>query len=240
MRTMPNLDQWDAETIIAWAVETFREKLTFACSFGAEDMVLLDLLLHAAPKASVFLLDTGRLNQETYDLVERARARYGRSFQVYAPQADALQALLEEEGPNGFYGSVAARKRCCQVRKVEPLSRALAGKEAWMTGQRREQAVTRQHLPVAEIDAAHGGILKLNPLADWSEEQVWAYIREHDLPYNALHDRGFPSIGCAPCTRAVAPGEDLRAGRWWWEEPEQKECGLHLNVTATDAVERIA
>lgn len=217
-----------ARDVIAAAVHRYGDGLTFACSFSAEDMVVLDLLLRADPGAAVFLLDTGRLHQETYDVIEETRRFYGRTFTVYVPQTEALQALLDAEGPNSFYRSIEARKACCRVRKVEPLARALAGKTAWLTGQRREQAVTRARLPEVEIDAAHGGIAKINPLAAWSEADVWAYIREHGLPYNALHDRGFPSIGCAPCTRAVAPGDDARAGRWWWEAPEHKECGLHL------------
>ncbi len=223
----------DAAGVVQWAVREFSDRLTFACSFSAEDMVVLDLLLQADREASIFLLDTGRLQQETYDLIEQTRAHYGRIFTVYVPQTEALQQLLDTEGPNSFYRSRAARKACCGVRKVEPLARALAGKAAWLTGLRREQAVTRSRLPVAEIDAAHGGLLKLNPLADWSEAQVWAYIRAQHLPYNPLHDRGFPSIGCAPCTRAIQPGEDLRAGRWWWEEAEHKECGLHLINTSS-------
>jgi len=213
---------------VAWAVREFAGGLTFACSFGAEDIVVLDLLLRTDLAASIFLLDTGRLHQETYNLIEECRTHYGRAFTTYAPQTEALQALLDAEGPNSFYRSREARKACCRVRKIEPLGRALAGKAAWLTGLRREQSVTRTVLPFAEIDDAHNGIWKLNPLADWSETQVWDYIDEHHLPYNALHDRDFPSIGCAPCTRAVAPGEDPRAGRWWWEEPEHKECGLHL------------
>lgn len=217
-----------AEEIIAWAVQEFGDGLTFASSFGAEDQVVLDLLLSVNQTASVFLLDTGRLHQETYDVIDRTREYYGRVFTVYVPQMDALQQLTEAEGPNSFYRSREARKACCQVRKVEPLARALAGKDAWLTGLRRTQSVTRTDLQLVEVDDAHHGIAKINPLANWSEEQVWAYIREHDLPFNALHDRGFPSIGCAPCTRAIQPGEDLRAGRWWWEEPEHKECGLHL------------
>lgn len=217
-----------AEAVVAWAMQQYGKQLTFACSFGAEDMVVLDLLMKIDAEASVFLLDTGRLHQETYDLVARTRQHYGRIFTVYVPQTEALQALLNEEGPNNFYRSREARKACCRVRKVEPLARALVGKAAWLTGLRRAQAVTREELPVTEIDDAHGGILKINPLADWSEGQVWAYIREHALPYNTLHERGFPSVGCAPCTRAVAAGEDLRAGRWWWEATEHKECGLHL------------
>jgi phosphoadenosine phosphosulfate reductase len=226
-RISAQLTSRSAEEIIAWAVAEFGAGLTFASSFGAEDMVVLDLLLRADPGASVFLLDTGRLHQETYDLIEATRRYYGRVFTVYVPRTEALQDLLTTEGPNSFYRSVEDRKACCRARKVEPLARALAGKAAWLTGLRRGQAVTRTDLPVVETDSAHGGMLKINPLAAWTEEQVWAYIREQGLPYNALHDRGFPSIGCASCTRTVAPGEDLRAGRWWWETPEHKECGLH-------------
>lgn len=218
------------EAMVAWAAKEFGASLTFACSFGAEDMVLLDLLLKAQPKASVFVLDTGRLHQETYDLIEKARERYSRSFDVYAPDTRALEALLSEFGPNSFYSSVDARKACCHIRKVEPLSRALAGRRAWLTGLRREQSITRAELSLAEIDEAHGGILKLNPLVDWSESRVWDYIRSHNLPYNALHDRGYPSIGCVPCTRAIRRIEDLRAGRWWWESPEHRECGLHTGA----------
>ncbi|MHB9133356.1 MAG: phosphoadenylyl-sulfate reductase [Armatimonadota bacterium] len=227
-----NIDQqhtkYSAAERIAWAVKEAGRDLTFAGSFGAEDMVVLDLLLAADPQASVFLLDTGRLHQETYDVIEAARQRYGRNFTVYAPDTAALETLLREQGPNSFYQSVEARKACCRIRKVKPLARALSGKKGWITGLRREQAVTRAYLPFVEIDIVHARMLKFNPLADWSEEQVWTYISEHELPYNALHDRGFPSIGCAPCTRAVEPDEDLRAGRWWWEQPEHKECGLHL------------
>ena len=227
-----------AEEIIAWAVQTFGDELTFASSFGAEDQVVLDILLRTNPHASVFLLDTGRLHQETYDVIEQTREHYGRDFTVYVPQTDALQQLLDAEGPNSFYHSREARTACCQVRKVEPLARALAGKDAWLTGLRRSQSVTRTGLSVTEIDSTHGGILKINPLLEWSEAQVWAYIHAHNLPHNALHDRGFPSIGCAPCTRAIKPGEELRAGRWWWEEPGHKECGLHLNEERLEQIKK--
>lgn len=216
-----------AEDVIAWAVRAFGAGLTFASSFGAEDMVVLDMLLAVDRKASVFVLDTGRLHQKTYDVIEQTRAHYGRGFEFFAPKAEALEALLAGAGPNGFYLSKEARKACCQVRKLEPLGRALAGRRAWLTGLRRSQSMTRSELAVVETDGAHGDIAKINPLAGWSDEQVWAYIRSRSLPYNALHDRGFPSIGCAPCTRAVRPGEDVRSGRWWWEEPEHRECGLH-------------
>lgn len=226
------LETLSAAARIAWAVRAFGHDLTFACSFGAEDMVVLDLLLREKPDASVFLLDTGRLPQETYDLVATARRHYGRGFQVYVPQTEALERLLAEHGPNSFFESVAARRECCRVRKVEPLQRALRGARAWLTGLRRGQSLTRTTLPLAEVDETHGGILKLNPLADWSEAQVWEYLRARGIPFNALHERGYPSIGCAACTRAIAPGEDVRSGRWWWEAPAQKECGLHLRGAA--------
>ena len=199
---------------------------TLANSLGAEDMVLTDLVARHAPSIGIFMLDTGRLNPETYEVLEKARERYPVTVQVFYPQAEPLQRFVTENGINAFYKSVDLRKACCGVRKVEPLGRALSGKKAWITGLRRAQAVTRADLPVEEFDAAHG-ISKFNPLADWSEREIWAYIHGNDVPYNALHDQGFPSIGCAPCTRALSPGEDIRAGRWWWEDPEHKECGLH-------------
>ncbi|TVR03377.1 MAG: phosphoadenylyl-sulfate reductase [Deltaproteobacteria bacterium] len=218
----------EAEEILVWAMETFGRHLVVASSFGAEDMVLMDLALRLDPLARVFTIDTGRLPEETYAVMDAARERWGVALEVHAPRPEALEPLVRERGMNLFYRSVADRKACCHVRKVEPLQRALAGAGAWATGLRRGQAVTRSALPVVQVDYAHGGIVKLNPLAAWSEEDVWRAIRERDLPYNALHDRGFPSIGCAPCTRAVQPGEDVRAGRWWWETPETKECGLHV------------
>lgn len=224
------LEDWEpltATQTLQRAVAERGEGLKLACSFGAEDVVLVDLIAQNALPISIFVLDTGRLHQESYALWDRLSARYGRTIHAYTPQAEPLQQLLQLKGPNSFYLSVEDRRECCHLRKVEPLQRALADATGWVTGQRREQAVTRAALAKAEYDYAHGGILKLNPLADWSQEQVWAYIREHRVPSHALHDKGFPSIGCAPCTRAVQPGEDLRAGRWWWENPEQKECGLH-------------
>jgi phosphoadenosine phosphosulfate reductase len=197
-----------------------------ASSFGAEDMVLTDLIASHALPIRIFTLDTGRLPEETYALIDRTRERYGIAIDIYMPDARALQRFVRENGVNAFYRSVELRQACCAVRKTEPLARALAAKGAWITGLRRSQSVTRTAVAIEEFDAAHG-LLKFNPLVDWSDDDVWMYIREHDVPYNALHDRGYPSIGCAPCTRAVAPGEDIRAGRWWWENPEHKECGLH-------------
>ena len=203
-------------------------KLTFANSLGAEDMVLTDLIKRRAEGIEVFVLDTGRLHDETYRLLAKVQAKYGKSINVYYPDAAATQQFVEQHGINGFYESVDLRKACCTVRKVEPLKRALAGKDAWITGLRRAQAVTRVDLPEIEWDAGNG-LHKVNPLVDWSEEDVWDYLRAFEVPYNELHDRHFPSIGCAPCTRAITVGEDVRAGRWWWENPESKECGLHVH-----------
>jgi phosphoadenosine phosphosulfate reductase len=225
---VPSFGGSPAEEIVAWAAQRFGDRLALACSFGAEDMVLLDMLSKVAPRTRVFVLDTGRLHQATYDLMERARERYGIQFVVHFPRTETVEQLVRVKGPNSFYESLENRKECCHIRKVEPLSRALAGLDAWFTGLRRGQSVTREDLEVAEIDGAHGGIWKINPLADWSEEQVWDYIRANNVPYHKLHDQGYPSIGCEPCTRAVLPGQDRRSGRWWWEDPAQKECGLHV------------
>ncbi len=178
----------------------------------------------------IFVLDTGRLPQETYDLLQQVRRHYNLDVEVYFPQAAAVEALVRRDGPNGFYEGLDQRRACCAVRKVEPLHRALDGADAWITGLRREQAPTRRELQPFELDAEHGGILKINPLLDWTFDQTRAYLRHHGVPVNALHDQGYPSLGCAPCTRPVQPGEDLRAGRWWWEAPEHKECGLHLKT----------
>ncbi len=199
----------------------------FASSLAAEDMVLTDMILKAKLPIGIFSLETGRLHQETLAVLDKVKAHYGHDITLYRPQPEAVAAYVEQNGLNAFYNSVDMRRECCRIRKVEPLGRALAGNKAWVTGQRRAQSTTRAELHVQEEDAAHG-MTKFNPLADWSEEDVWAYIRANDVPYNALHDQGYPSIGCEPCTRAVQPGEDVRAGRWWWENPDSKECGLHM------------
>lgn len=195
-------------------------------SLGAEDMVLTDLIFTNGLVIDVFTLDTGRLPVETYTLLDTIAVRYGARLRVLFPRKESVESYVNDHGINGFYGSVELRKSCCHIRKVEPLRRGLAGKRAWVTGLRREQSVTRSELALESYDADYG-LTKFNPLADWSHEEVWAYIRARQVPYHALHDRGYPSIGCAPCTRAVAPGEDIRAGRWWWESPGSKECGLH-------------
>jgi phosphoadenosine phosphosulfate reductase len=207
-------------------IEKEHRPVGFACSFGAEDMVLMDLIAKHARGIDVFTLDTGRLPEETQALLDQAREKYPISIRVYFPDAALVESWVEQNGANAFYRSVAQRKQCCHIRKVLPLARALEGKRAWVTGLRREQSAARQTLEFKEWDEAHG-IPKFNPMADWSVDDVWNYIREHGVPYNALHDRGYPSIGCAPCTRAIQPGEDIRAGRWWWEDANAKECGLH-------------
>lgn len=198
-----------------------------ASSLAAEDMVLTDLILRASLPIGIFTLETGRLHKETLAVLDRIQEKYGYAVAQYRPQAEAVEQYLAQHGLNAFYDSVELRKECCRIRKVEPLKRALEDKNAWLTGQRRSQSSTRATLAIQEYDEAHG-IQKFNPLADWSEDDVWHYIRTNDVPYNALHDKGYPSIGCEPCTRAIQPGEDIRAGRWWWENPESKECGLHV------------
>ena len=210
-------------------LDTAREDyapVTFASSFGAEDMVLTDLIAQHYPSIGLFTLDTGRLPEETYSLMKEVADRYGVRIPVFFPDFAVIEAYVAQNGPNGFYDSVDLRKQCCHIRKVEPLKRALSGKRAWITGLRRDQASTRKDLPIVEFDSDHG-LHKFSPLLDWSLSDVWEYLKQYDVPYNALHDRGYSSIGCAPCTRAITPGEDVRAGRWWWEDPEIKECGLH-------------
>lgn len=200
---------------------------TFANSLAAEDMVLTDLILRNKIEIEIFTLETGMLHADTFAMIDRIQQHYGQAVSVYRPQPEAVEAYVTTHGKHAFYESVDLRKACCQIRKVEPLKRALQGKKAWITGQRREQAITRGELAEQEFDAGNG-LEKFNPLAAWTFDQVWDYIRAHQVPYNPLHDRGYPSIGCDPCTRAIKPGEDIRAGRWWWEQADSKECGLHV------------
>jgi phosphoadenosine phosphosulfate reductase len=214
------------KALLAAAVRDF-SPVTFANSLGAEDMVLTDLIAKYQPDIEMFSLDTGRLPQETYDLMQAVRVRYSAPLKIYFPDARSVEAYVEKNGVNGFYDSVENRKACCYIRKVEPLKRALTGKKAWITGMRRDQAVTRGSLEFSAFDAEQG-LQKFNPLLDWTNAEVWEYIKQHDVPYNKLHDRFYPSIGCAPCTRSVTPGEDIRSGRWWWESADGKECGLHV------------
>ncbi|MSO89283.1 MAG: phosphoadenylyl-sulfate reductase [Rhodospirillaceae bacterium] len=202
-----------------------------ASSFGVEDMVLTDLIDREALDIGIFTLDTGRLPEETYRLMQEVRTRYRVRIVPYFPRGDAVESYVAVNGPNAFFDSVALRKACCNIRKVEPLRRALAGKASWITGQRRQHSPTRRDLPFEERDEDNR-LQKFNPLADWTNEEIWTYVKERGVPYNALHDRFYASIGCAPCTRAIAVGEDIRAGRWWWEDSETKECGLHsANLT---------
>lgn len=227
---------------------------TYSCSFAAESMMVVDMIARHKLGIEIFTLDTGRLHDETYELMHRVKQHYGVRIQVYFPQTEAIQNFVREHGLNAFRPAgeqvirldelrraddvdavtrelapfIAHRQTCCGIRKVEPLNRALAGKKAWISGLRRAQSVTRKGLQLQEYDAEHG-LAKFNPLVDWTENDVWAYIHHFGVPYNELHDRGYPSIGCAPCTRPIAKGEDIRAGRWWWEDPESKECGLHVH-----------
>jgi len=222
------LESKSPQEVLRWAVDHFHPRIALASSFGAEDVAIIDMLVKINPKARIFTLDTGRLNQETYDVMDKIREKYHVSIEVMFPKAEAVEQMVREKGLNLFYQSIDNRKLCCGIRKVEPLNRALATVDAWITGLRRDQVVTRTAVKKVEIDETHGGIVKINPLADWTWEQTLDYVKQHGVPYNVLHDRGYPSIGCAPCTRAIKPGEDFRAGRWWWERPEQKECGLHV------------
>ena len=208
-------------------VATSYSPAVFANSLGAEDMVLTDLIVGDTAKIEIFSLDTGRLPLETYALIDEVKKHYGLKLRLYYPRHDLVETYTRENGINAFYESVELRKACCHVRKVEPLQRALAGRKAWITGMRAQQSATREGLPIQAFDEGNG-LEKFNPLSDWSEKEVWAYIKLNKVPYNALHDNFYPSIGCAPCTRAITPGEDVRSGRWWWESPESKECGLHV------------
>ncbi len=222
------MEEKSAEEVLRWALGRFRS-IALASSFGAEDVVIIDMLMKIDKNARVFTLDTGRLNQETYDVMDAIRERYGISIEVYFPDKEDVEKMVREHGMNLFYKSVEYRKLCCEVRKVKPLNRALSNLDAWITGLRREQTDTRSNIMKVEIDHAHNGIVKINPLADWTWSMVWDYIKKNNVPYNKLHDKGYPSIGCEPCTRAIREGEPFRAGRWWWEDRAHKECGLHFN-----------
>jgi phosphoadenosine phosphosulfate reductase len=204
-------------------------KVVYANSLGAESMVLTDLIWTQVPAIDIFSIDTGRLHEETYSLLERLERRYQRRVRLVYPDAQALEAYTSENGINAFYNGLAERQSCCHIRKVEPFKRAIAGAGAWVTGVRHEQSSSRALARPKEFDAANG-LFKISPILDWTNDDVWAYIRANKLPYNSLHDKGYPSIGCAPCTRAVEPGADSRSGRWWWENSDSKECGLHPRI----------
>ena len=218
----------EAGDILAKAMRSHPGMAVFSTSLGAEDQVITHMLVTKGFREGIFTLDTGRLFPETYELMEKTCVRYGIRIEVFFPDTGKVEQMVREKGINLFYQSIENRKLCCNVRKTEPLRRALSGKEIWITGLRREQSPTRQDLALAQWDAANQ-IIKVNPLLEWSEEQVWEYIHQHKIPYNTLHDKGFPSIGCQPCTRAILPGEDVRAGRWSWENPDTRECGLHTS-----------
>lgn len=216
-----------AEEVLKAAVAEFPGKVSFANSLGAEDQVITDLIVKLKLDIPIFTLDTGLLYNESYNLIAETEKKYNIKIKVYSPDVEEVEKMISEDGKDLFRKSLDLRKKCCHVRKLEPLKRALAGSEAWVCGLRREQSVTRGDISEIDWDEVHR-MPKFNPLVEWSEEDVWKYIKENKVPYNELHDKGFRSIGCACCTRAVKPGEDVRAGRWWWESPEQKECGLHL------------
>ena len=219
-------DKAEPEDALRYFMEKYGDRIALSSSLSIEDQTLTDMMLKIDPCVRIFTLDTGRLFPETYQLIDRTNERYKIKMEVFCPQAEALQRFVHEQGINPFYESIEKRHACCQVRKLEPLKRAFQGLEAWICGLRQSQSVTRNDMRMVEWDERNG-LLKINPLIYWTEEQVWEYIKTNHVPYNKLHDQGYPSIGCEPCTRAVKPGEDIRSGRWWWESPDHRECGLH-------------
>ncbi len=221
----------EPQDLLEWALDRFAPRIAVSTAFQADGVALIDMVYELDPAIEIFSVDTGRLPGETFELIERLRDRYpGLNLQLVAPDARQIQAMVARHGPNLFYRQVEKRLLCCNVRKVQPLTAHLAGLDAWITGLRRDQWATRTDIRKVEIDHDHGAIVKLNPLAEWTEEEVWDYIRERAVPYHSLYDHGYTSIGCAPCTRALAPGEQSRDGRWWWEENAPKECGIHCAV----------
>jgi phosphoadenosine phosphosulfate reductase len=217
------------EELLTFFLREYRGRIALASSLGVEDQVLTDMVLKIDPTAAIFTIDTGRLFPEAYSLVDRTNIRYNVKLDVYFPKHEPVEAFVKANGANGFYEGVEKRKECCKVRKIEPLLRALSTLDAWICGLRQEQSATRTGVQAVEWDEANR-LIKVNPLVRWLEQDVWRYIKAHRVPYNKMHDKGFPSIGCQPCTRAVEAGEDVRAGRWWWENPEHKECGLHRRI----------
>ncbi|WP_417325722.1 phosphoadenylyl-sulfate reductase [Halarcobacter sp.] len=215
-----------AQEITEYFIKEYGQDAALSSSLGAEDQVLTDMVLKVDKSANIFTLDTGRLHPETYDVMDATNLKYGVKLNVFFPLNEKVEELYQKQGINGHFESIENRKNCCNIRKMEPLRRALKPLKVWITGLRAAQSVTRTDMPVVEYDE-NFEVIKVNPLINWSEEDVWDYIKQNNVPYNKLHEQGFPSIGCAPCTRAIKDGEDIRAGRWWWENPEHKECGLH-------------
>ncbi|MDE1766108.1 MAG: phosphoadenylyl-sulfate reductase [Thaumarchaeota archaeon] len=215
------------QEVLKWALDNLHPRMALASSFGAEDVVVIDMMMKINPKSRIFTLDTGRLNQETYDVMDEIRTRYNTSIEVMFPDSNEVEQMVRVNGMNLFYQSMGNRKLCCGIRKVHPLKKMLSTLDGWITGLRADQTEVRSSAQKIEIDPQHDGIVKLNPIIDWTWDQTWDYIKKNSVPYNKLHDKGYPSIGCEPCTRAIKPGEPLRAGRWWWETDPQKECGLH-------------
>ena len=215
-----------AEEVLSYFLHEYKSDIALSSSLGAEDQVLTHMLSQIDKSARVFTLDTGRLFPETYDLIARTNAAYGIKMEIFFPDYIRVQSMVANKGINLFYDSIENRKECCHVRKLEPLKRAFQGLSVWICGLRKDQSITRFYSKMVEWDESNN-LIKINPLINWTEQQVWDYIKANQVPYNELHDKGFPSIGCQPCTRAVEKGDDVRAGRWWWEQPEQKECGLH-------------
>lgn len=215
-----------AEEVVSFFINKYGNKIAFATSLSAEDQILTQIIAGIDPETRIITLDTGRLFPETLDLIETTNLRYNINIKVFFPDAGQVESMVNTKGINLFYASIENRKECCHIRKILPLRRAMSGTDAWISGLRSEQSVTRKDLKLLEWDS-NFNLIKINPLRNWSEEQVWEYIHTHNIPYNKLHDNNYPSIGCQPCTRAVNPGDDIRAGRWWWEQPEYKECGLH-------------
>ncbi len=223
-------EDWQPQKILRWAISNFHPRLALSASFGsAEGMVLLDMMHEIEPSSRVFMLDTGRLHEAAYDLVDRVRDRYDKAVEIVFPPSDEVEEMVRAKGVNLFYESLENRRRCCFVRKVAPMRRYLRDLDAYVSGLRREQNRNRADTPMVTIDAANGGVVKINALADWSHDQVWHYVRSRNVPVNRLHKTGYPSVGCAPCTRAIRAGDDPRAGRWWWENEDNQECGLHVS-----------
>jgi len=215
-----------AQEVLTFFITEFDGKLALGSSLGAEDQVLTDMIAKIDKSTKIFTLDTGRVFPETYQTLHETNEKYGINIEIYFPNSEKVERMVNEKGINLFYDNIENRKTCCRIRKIEPLRRAMMDVDVWVTGIRKDQSITRILTEVVEYDSFNGKI-KINPLLEWTEKDLWGYIVENNIPYNKLHDKGFPSIGCEPCTRAIQKGEDVRAGRWWWEAPEQKECGLH-------------